>query len=195
MCIKPDFDRAQNEATNLLLSQDFDSLFIDVRKFRFDKKILIDSVQNFAIRTHRPLSDYTSNEFSGCCVLKNSRCDVILFDDSEKNECRKHWSIVHEVGHIYLNHEKDGEKEEKEAHFFAAQLVAPEIVLASIRKRKGTLHEDELLQYFNISREAATKRLTTLERRPCYNSADIDKQLLQKFLPIINREFPNASAS
>lgn len=31
--MKPDFDRAQNEATKLLLAQEIDSLYIDARNF------------------------------------------------------------------------------------------------------------------------------------------------------------------
>lgn len=36
--MKPDFSKAYNEATNLLLEQSFDSLYIDVRKFKFTGK-------------------------------------------------------------------------------------------------------------------------------------------------------------
>lgn len=188
MCVRPDFDRAQNEATKLLLRQDISSLFVDVRKFVFDRKIHIDSVQNYARILKRPITDFTCNEFSGCCVIPYARCNLVLFDDLEPNPFRKHWGIVHEVGHIYLDHEEDGEKEEKEANFFVAQIVAPEIILHEIHSRKGSLNEDDLTSRFNISYEAASKRITTLKRRHCYNNSDIDKLLLAKIVPVLDSE-------
>lgn len=188
MCERPDFDRVQNTATKLLLQQDLDSLFIDVRSFTFDRKIHIDSVQNYANTVHRPLSDFVCDEFSGCCVIPCPRCNLVLFDDWEPNAYRKHWGIVHEIGHIYLDHSKDGEKEEKEANFFAAQIVAPEIVLCDIRNRQGSICTDDLLAYFNISHEAAVKRISTLNRRYCYNNSAIDQLLLSKFSPILDSE-------
>ncbi len=66
MCEKPDFDRAQNAATELLLQQDLDSLFIDIRGFHFDRRIFIDSIQNYANFARRPLDDFTCIEFNGC---------------------------------------------------------------------------------------------------------------------------------
>lgn len=191
MCDKPDFDRAQNAATHLLLKQNIDSLFIDIRNFRFDKKILIDSVQHFAETVNQPLSNFMCDKFSGCCVLPNQRCNVVLFDNSEKNEYRKHWGIAHEIGHLYLEHEKDGEKEEKEAHFFAAQIVMPEIVMYNLSDRCGGLTPEKICGLFNASYDSACKRVGTFQRRSCFSSSKEDKTLLEKFRPILDREYPN----
>ena len=87
MSTKPNFNRAQNEATKLLLSQKISSLFIDVRKFSFDRKIIIDSVQHYAHVLHRPISNFVCDEFSGCCVIPHPRCNLVLYDDRETNEC------------------------------------------------------------------------------------------------------------
>ena len=46
--MQPDFHTAQITATKLLLKQNINSLHIDVRNFKFDKNIVIDSVQNYA---------------------------------------------------------------------------------------------------------------------------------------------------
>ena len=193
MCNKPDFDRAQNEATKLLLRQNLSSLFFDIRAFNFDRKIHIDSVQNYARVLGRPVSDFTCDEFSGCCLIPHPRCNLVLYDDEETDERRKHWGIVHEVGHVYMDHEEDGEKEEIEAHFFAAQLVAPEIILWEMCRKKGKLYEIDLFNHFNISHKAAAKRIKTLERRCCYNNAVIDQQLLSKLSHILDIELAHGS--
>lgn len=184
---RPDFDRAQNAATELLLRQNITGLFVDVRNFTFDRRIIIDTVQHYASVTHRPVSDFTCDEFSGCCVLRHLRCSVILYDNMEENEPRKHWGITHEVGHVYLNHENDGGINEIEAHFFAAQIVTPDIVLYEILKRKGSITTQDIASHFNASLSSAHKRINTLMRRQGWSSAERDKMLLKKFEPYIDQ--------
>lgn len=186
---RPDFDRAQNAATDLLLKQNIDGLYIDIRKFSFDRPIKIDSVQNYARITKRPVTDFICDKFNGCCVVKHPRCSVILYDDSETNECRKHWGIVHEVGHIYLGHDQDQEVEEIEAHFFAAQIIMPECVIHGIASVTGRVTAYDVYSHFNASYESAQKRLNTFNRRGCWSCSDRDKQLLAKFRPYIDQHF------
>lgn len=52
--MKPDFEKAQNAATELLLGQNIDSLYIDARNFKLPSNIIIDSIQNFSQLTHYP---------------------------------------------------------------------------------------------------------------------------------------------
>lgn len=193
--MKPDFDKAQNAATKLLLKQDISSLFIDVRNFHLPEAVYIESMQNFCNITDFPISELNSRHINGACLLKQGKARIVLYDDSIINESRKHWGIAHELGHVFLNHTSDNRESEIEAHFFAAQLIAPEIILWELCKRKGSLSDYDLPLYFNLSYEAATKRIATLRRRARYNYADIDKQLLQKFTPVINREFQQICAS
>ena len=190
MCERPDFERAQNTATELLLHQDITSFFIDVRNFRFDKPIKIDSVPNYAKVVMKPITDFTCNEFSGCCVILHPSCILILYDDEEPNECRKHWGIAHEVGHIYLGHTADGEKEEKEAHFFTAQVVMPEIVLHNLEARCNGIDPYEISKVFNASFDSACRRLDTFQRRGCFSSSTRDKLLLSIFRPLLDEMYP-----
>lgn len=187
--MKPDFEKAQNAATELLLEQNIDSLYIDARNFILPSNIIIDSIQNFSRLTNDPLPLLNIGSIDGALVLSQGRQRIILYDDSIANEQRKHWGIIHELGHIYLGHTDDSKKSEIEAHFFAAQLVSPEIVLWNIYKRQGRLSDVDLSTYFNLSSEAATKRIQTLNRRACYNSAADDKELLSKFIPVLDRVF------
>ena len=53
--ITPDFKKAQQLATQLLLRQNIDSLKIDVRSFKFDKRVCIDSIQHYSQVTHIPI--------------------------------------------------------------------------------------------------------------------------------------------
>lgn len=188
--MKPDFSKAQNEATKLLLKQEFDSLYIDVRNFKFDKNIYIDSIQHYSKIVGENVSNFTCSELSGCLVLKIYNFNIILYDDFETNKERKHWGIVHEIGHIYLEHTSDGAIEEIEANFFAAQIVMPEPILRYIVSYKGSFNVTEIYENFNVSYEAAFKRINTLNKNVSFYSKSIDYDILiKKFEPIIKNKF------
>lgn len=191
--MKPDFEKAQNAATRLLLEQNLDSLYIDVRKFNFSQNIIIDSMQNFCALTGYSLVELNKNNIEGACTLVRGGRHILLYDDSEENNARKHWGILHELGHVYLNHTNDNRISEIEAHFFAAQVVTPEIVLWDIFKRRGSLSDTDISNWFNVSYESATKRIETMNRRKRYNYGAIDKQLLKKFSPILDQTFSTLS--
>lgn len=183
---KPDFDFAQNTATKLLLNQNITSLFVDIRKFNLGHNIKIDTIQNYSRITGIPLTKLQTELITGAIVCKKHGVNLILYDDEQPNERRKHWGIVHEVGHVYLNHDNDDRKSEIEAHFFAAQVIAPEIVLWGIVKEKLLLTSDDLYNHFNISYEAAARRISTLKKRRCYNNSSIDQRLLTKYVPLFS---------
>ena len=187
--MKPDFDRAQNAATELLLRQTIDSLYLDARNFILPDGIVIDTVQNFSELVQRPITELGVGSIEGACLLRHGRYKIILYDDTIRNEQRKHWGIIHELGHACLGHSRDDRKAEIEAHFFAAQLVSPEIVLVDIYKRRGHLSDYDIYNNFNLSLEAAQKRIRTLRQRSCYNSGEIDRKLLEKFTPVLDRSF------
>ena len=189
--MQPNFNRAQQEATKLLLKQSINNLHIDVRNFKFDKNIVIDSIQNYAKRVNQPLSSFLCTEFNGCCVIKsiNNNINIILYDEREKNNERLHWGIVHEVGHIYLEHEKDDDIEEIEAHYFAAQIVTPEIALIYISKyKKQSISPVDISSVFNCSLTSAEKRIKTLSTN-IWSFTENDKKLLQKFKPLIDKQY------
>lgn len=186
--MKPDFDRAQDTATALLLQQDLYTLHIDAREFHLPPNIIIDSIQNYCEITETPISSFSAKSLEGACTVRYEGKNIILYDDDIAYEPRKHWGIAHELGHVYLGHTIDNREAEIEAHFFAAQLVAPEIVLLNMAKRQGHLYGCELPEYFNISWEAAEKRVSCLKKRYGYNYGVNDKLLEARFAPILDKE-------
>ena len=191
--MRPDFNRAQDTATALLVQQNLCSLYIDVRDFCLPANIIIDSVQNFCKCTGQSISDFSAKNLDGACTIKRSGKSIILYDDDISYVPRKHWGIVHELGHVYLGHTSDDRNSEIEAHFFAAQVVTPEIVLLSMAKRQGHLWGHELPGYFNISWEAAEKRISCLKRRRNYNYGKNDRLLEAYFSPILDRELQSGT--
>ena len=55
-----------------------------------------------------------------------------LFYDSHARKRRMRFTLAHELGHIILNHRQEEAWEEREADYFAAQLLAPRPVFNAI---------------------------------------------------------------
>jgi hypothetical protein len=106
--------------------------------------------------------------------FRGGRFYLIIFDDSLKNTPRLRWSIAHELGHIFLGHfvnfeatslHEDGLSDEKygvlekEAHWFAAQLLSPKPALYIFKYKD---RPEYLSQLCNISYYAAAKRAAEL---------------------------------
>ncbi len=179
--MRPNFDKCEKTATKLLLRQNIGNLFIDVRKLRFDKKILFDTFQNYCRLTKTPLSRFINNEvlIDGLTIVVDNMY-VVLFRDDMNYE-RLNWTLAHEIGHIYLNHKQGNKKEEIEAHYFAAQLLMPEIVLLDLAQKQDGITADEISEYFHVSHTAACKRIKTITNK-YKHCMDLEEQsLLKKF--------------
>lgn len=183
--MRPDFQKAQNTATALLLTQNVSRFHINVCELTLSKHIHITSMQDFCKTTGFLMSDFPTSHCEAF-TLKQGDENIILYDDSVSNKARKNWSIAHELGHVLLNHKDDDGISEIEANFFAAQLIAPEIVLLALHKRWGKLSYTDLPLLFNISHQAAKKRIQTLSRRDRYNQGTCDIELLEMYQPLIS---------
>lgn len=192
---KADFITARHLASELLLKQSLDSLFIDVSSFNFDIPVIIDSVQNFSSIVEKPLENFTSNYFDDVFVLNDSKTNrnFILYNEKVTNLARRNWGIAHELGHLYLEHETDGRIQEQEANVFASQLIVPEIALYYIALYKGSITTHDLTNYFNISNECAKYRLKSFFKRFEYiDKDDINNiYLYEKLMPFIEDLFLN----
>lgn len=186
--IKPDFDRCEAEATRLLFKQDnLETLNIDVRELKFDKKIYFDSIQNYCSTVGVNANDYYIDDFlKDGCIIKRGNVNLVLYNFDIKNSGRLNWTLAHEVGHIYLGHTKDGEKEEKEAHWFAAQLLMPELILRYIKNKIGSINIIDLLMCFNVTAEAAARRLNSISRKYFHEIEPQEEAILNRFIPYLD---------
>ncbi len=85
----------------------------------------------------------------GFSVLKND-CWYIYYND-EKNYKRINNTIMHEIGHIVLDHTEDSELAEKEVNFFAKYALCPPVL---IHKYK-LFNPEDISDAFEISYEAS----------------------------------------
>lgn len=86
----------------------------------------------------------------GFSVQLNTGEWTIFYNDCV-NGLRVNNTIMHELGHIILDHTEDSELAEKEVNFFAKYALAPPVLIHKL----GLNTPDEISKTFEISHEAA----------------------------------------
>lgn len=86
----------------------------------------------------------------GFVVEKTAREWYIYYND-QKDYGRVNNTIMHEIGHIVLDHSEDSELAEKEVKFFAKYALAPPVLIHKL----GIKNAYEVYEHFDVSLEAA----------------------------------------
>lgn len=182
--------RARSAATALLLEQRLYSLRIDVTKLSYDRRIIFDSMQHFCLLTRtsmHDLSDGTDCLRDGCTLLVERggvRHCIVLYNEDVAPPSRRGFTLAHEIGHIYLGHRADGDRQERQANRFAAELLAPEILVRALAERTDRrLLPEEVQRVFALSRQAAENRVAALSRPARFTP--LDTALLRKLAHLL----------
>lgn len=182
---KPDFSRCTAKATELLYEQDLSERILNIQNLKFDKDIIFDTLQSYCQLTRTPISRFASpysNVLKDGCTLRDLKTgyNVVLYNDDIFHPAHRNWTLAHEVGHIYLEHDKDESIEEIEAHFFASQLFMPEYTLLMMAQNYGSVDEKSLIEIFGVSYEAAAKRLNTMRKKIFFNAEQKDVEIWER---------------
>lgn len=128
----PDYARAARMAYKTILSLHIDRLPID-------PLMILRHCKNTRIRTYdevAPLFGVSDPSYFKYYIMANKEALTIrrerdgvihyeLFYDAHGNYSRRRFTLAHELGHIVLKHTQEQPYEEKEADYYAAQLLAP----------------------------------------------------------------------
>lgn len=169
--MKPNFDRAENAARQLRINQPNSNFALDVLKLHVDSNIIFETFQNYSHITGLGIDELTLNktkELSDGYTVKIENFNMILYDESALGTRHLNWTLAHELGHIYLNHSCDDKKSEIEAHWFAAELLMPEILIYMLRNN-FVINNSDIESIFNVSPQSALKRVNSLNRMPTHN--------------------------
>jgi Predicted Zn peptidase len=126
-----DYVRISELAYRELLQQKCTSFHVEPRNFFYpSKEITIVSAQEYAKLVHRDCSPYIPEDCRDGYVYRNSQPgrDLILYN-ADVHTMRMRFTIAHEIGHARLKHKAHTKIEEAEAHLFACQLLAPDVIL------------------------------------------------------------------
>lgn len=156
------------------------------------KDVKIISYQKYAEKTGLSIEEITcGHELDDAFLLKELRPGLtfILYNKDKYDSRMKH-TLWHEIGHIKCNHQKHSESEEIEAHFFAAQANAPNILIKAIAQRGYTIDVPFLMQCFGLSRESAIKKKEHLSKYHFNHTNEYDDIILMQFSDFIDSKYP-----
>lgn len=102
--------------------------------------------------------------------------EYIFYNDMYRSYERQNWTILHELGHIVLDHTGHSDRDEAEADFFAKYAIAPPVLIDKIQDKSP----NGILEAFDISEEAAfysyeyyRKWLFHHQKTACYTAYEL----------------------
>lgn len=166
----PDFQKAKMLARELRLMQSSDRLALYPEELEFDRDITIDTFEHYSSVTGCPIAAITLGGTlqDGYTIVIDKGNGlfsyIILFHERNRGTCRTTWTILHEVGHIYMGHMNDGQTEEIEAHWFASEFLIPIPIISELLKRLNTVTIDMICSIFPVSVNAGLKKISSMKR-------------------------------
>lgn len=185
-----DWSRITSLAYLTLLELNLHEFPIPANKIKC-KGVKISSYQKYAAKTGLSIEEITlGHEFDDAFLLKGLRSDLtLILYNKDKYGARLKHTLWHEVGHIKCNHLKHSEQEEIEAHFFAAQANAPNILIKTIAQRGYAITVPFLMECFGLSEEAAQKKKNYLSKYSFDHTNEYDDVILMQFSNYINAKY------
>ena len=98
----------------------------------------------------KKLKKATEVSQDGFFIEKDGK-EYIFYNDIDRCFERQNWTILHEIGHIVLDHTGHNDHDEDEANFFAKYAIAPPVLIHKI----GAECPQDIYEVFEISYEAA----------------------------------------
>lgn len=175
------FKQTEVLAKELRMLQTTSNLSLDVLSMEFDRYVYFDSFENYSKICDVPLNVLTMNGKlkDGYTIRIKKNVNVVLYHEENKGTPRLNWTLAHETGHIYLNHDTDGEIQEIEANQFAAELLMPTPIITKLA-RKISLTPRIIAKTFLVSEDAASRKVGSLSRGGV-GSSYLVKEILDKY--------------
>jgi hypothetical protein len=104
---------------------------------------------------------------------------VIFYNDNFPHTERQRFSLMHEVGHIVLNHEGESSGNEIEADLFASNILAPRSIIWHLHFNSVK----DICEIFNVSCMAANRILKDYKTFPLWEHKNLHKNIRDWFFP------------
>jgi Zn-dependent peptidase ImmA (M78 family)/RNA polymerase subunit RPABC4/transcription elongation factor Spt4 len=198
---KPRYSNTTNKALSFLLEYKLSDLPITTEAIFQIIQDLQCSVRTFSFHANKLSCDVqdiceASGSIDGYSLYdENTGKYKIAYNDTVFPYERIRFTLMHEIGHIYLNHFKDFEQTrlcrgglndndldilDKEANYFASKVLAPEVILLRIRCEDP----NSIRERCAISLKAAEYKATAVERYG--NGSNFFSKLEQKVLALFH---------
>lgn len=187
----PDYNRAARLAYKTILS-------LHIESFPIDPMMIFSFCKNTVIRTYEEaapyfgLSDadhfkwYVADNKDALTVRREYDDGTIRYEmiyDSRGNPCRRRFTLAHELGHIVMKHHQEQWWEEKEADYYAAQLLAPHPVFDLFPRYSMNPSDPELIaRTFGLSKAASEMAVLPPHHK---TDAELSREIKASFEPFI----------
>lgn len=185
-----DFKKILNIVHQTIIKQKCNSLPLDPLQFKIENVILM-SFQDYSQISGETIEALTiDGKFIDGYTIKNGEQNIVFYN-KDTYEPRARFTLFHEIGHIVLKHEKQSERNEREANFFAAQCIIPNALLKEIKKRGYYINAEMIKTTFNVSAEVAEYRIKYLREYPEHHKDEYDEIIVEIFKEYLDKNFPN----
>ena len=202
---KPRYDRTLKIAQNFIIQENINKLPIDPFAIAINNKWGVeksgDIAKDLNFTREYVLNKFVKSKDGSAFYCFETTEYKIVYNESINSLGRKRWTIIHEIGHIILKHFEDfnqtqitrgglSEEEykvlEKEADFFASQVLAPPIILKSLNVSSVV----RLMTICGLSKQASENRYNNfidwLKRSK--TATPLEKRILKKFHDFIHKK-------
>lgn len=131
----------------------------DVKSFPID---CIEIIKSLGISLYK-YSELSAPKIKKCLLVSNDAFTlqgVIFYNDNFPLKERQRFSLMHEVGHIILEHNGECKEFEEEADIFASFMLAPRIIIHKFKCQNA----DQIRNMFGLSYAASNRALISYKR-------------------------------
>lgn len=119
-------------------------------------------------------ANYTDDSF------KDHYTKTIAYNDEDIPYSRIRFSLMHELGHIVMDHKGNSQRNEQDANYFASNILAPRMVI----HYAGCKNANHVAKFFMMSFEAAEYAFDDYRRwhrKAVYKMTDTDHKFYAHF--------------
>lgn len=166
MSIKLSYERLE-EIKNIVVNifKKYDIHCVPISGFEIATKMKV-KIRPYSAYSKEKRKIFLKKSEDGFSVLKEDRW-YIYYNDEKAYE-RINNTIMHEIGHIVLDHTEDSELAEKEVKFFAKYALCPPVLVHKLKLRTV----DEIKSEFMISYQAASYALSYYKKWKKYGEKE-----------------------
>lgn len=155
---------------------------VPISGFEIAKKMGVKIIPYSAYTT--PIRNLLLKESEDGFFVEPTKGDLFIFYNDEKDYGRINNTIMHEIGHIVLNHSEDSELAESEVKFFAKYALVPPVLVHKFKIDNPT----DIADIFQVSFEAACYAYSYYKKWLEYGGddyTDYEEKTLQLFKDVI----------
>lgn len=141
------YEEIKDIASKLMAYCEIGSFKINSFEIALKLGFVVIPYSSYTIKEQELLLKYSEDGFG---VIRNDDKCFIYYND-QKTFMRINNTIMHEIGHIVLDHSEESELAESETKFFAKYILAPPVLIHIIKPSSP----DDIHKNFNISVEAS----------------------------------------